>query len=80
MSAVLKLHLAAILIVATAAGVLWIERDHRIVIDAPASDVASLARAVCPDSDTVPYTPSCIAFLKGTDEERADPVSIPTPQ
>jgi len=41
---------------------LWIEHRHRVVIEAPAmTEVA--ATAPCPDSDTVPYSASCLAFL-----------------
>jgi hypothetical protein len=60
-----KLDLAVIVVVVGAA--LWIEHVHRIVIDTPEpANFTSLARAaVCPDTDTVPYSASCIAFLQG---------------
>jgi hypothetical protein len=57
----------AVIVVAVVGGALWIEQGHRIVIEAsPPADLASFARAAaCPDNDTVPYSPSCIAFLQG---------------
>jgi hypothetical protein len=61
----MKFDLAAILIAAAIGGVIWIERDQQIVIDAPAADVAPVT-AACPDNDAVPYTASCIAYLKGS--------------
>jgi hypothetical protein len=60
----MKFDFAAILIAATVGGVIWIEREHRVVIDAPAIDTASLA-AACPHNDAVPYPPRCIAYLEG---------------
>jgi hypothetical protein len=60
----MRFDLAAILIAAIIGGVIWIERDQSVVIDAPAVDVAPVA-AACPDNDAVPYTASCIAYLKG---------------
>jgi hypothetical protein len=50
-----------------AAALLWIEHGHRIVTDAPTStelDALAAARA-CPDSENMPYTARCLAFLKG---------------
>ena len=61
-----KLDLA--MIVASIAGaVLWIEHGHQIFTDAPThTDLSSLAAAaVCPDSDNIPYSASCIAFMQG---------------
>jgi hypothetical protein len=44
----------------------WIERGHRIIIDAPTpSELAASPPAACPDNDRVPYSAGCIAFLKG---------------
>jgi hypothetical protein len=54
-----------VVLAAIAGGTFWIERDHRVVIDAPtAADIASSAAAVCPDNDTVPYNASCLDYLK----------------
>jgi hypothetical protein len=42
--------------------------------------------APCPDSDKVPYSASCIAFLRGATDTgmnwraTAEPLSIPVPQ
>ena len=56
----------AITALAIAGGAVWIERDHRVVIDAPAAaDFASLAAAAgCPENDTMPYGEDCAAFLQ----------------
>jgi hypothetical protein len=50
-----------------AAALLWIEHGHRMVTDAPTStelDALAAARA-CPDSENMPYTARCLAFLRG---------------
>jgi hypothetical protein len=54
---------------------LWIERGHRITIDAPTpSELAAASTAPswsassassCPDNDRGPYSEGCLAFLKG---------------
>jgi len=47
---------------------LWIEYGHRTVTDAPTStqlDALAAARA-CPDSENMPYTATCLAFLNGS--------------
>ena len=66
-----KLDLAVI--VAVIAAAVWIEHEHRIVIETPEpADFTSLASAaVCPDNDTVPYSASCIAFLQGPARSQA---------
>ena len=47
----------------------WIERGHRITIDAPTpSELAASPPAACPDNDRVPYSADCLAFLKGNSE------------
>lgn len=49
--------------------VFWIERGHRITIDAPTpSELAASPPAACPDNDRVPYSADCLAFLKGNRE------------
>ena len=59
-----KLDLAIVAFVA--AGLLWIEHEHRIIIATPAAaDVAPPAASVCPDKDSVPFSPDCIAFIEG---------------
>jgi hypothetical protein len=57
----LKLEFAIALSV-LAAGAVWIEQGHRVVIDAPAA--AETAAAPCPDNDTLPYDARCLDFLK----------------
>jgi hypothetical protein len=64
-----KLDLA--IVVTLAAGcALWIERGHRVVIDAPTQSelaaAATVAAAGCPHSDTMPYSMDCIRFMSGT--------------
>jgi len=48
-------------------GALWIERGHRITVDAPTPSELAVARAVdsCSDNDRVPYSARCLAYLKG---------------
>jgi hypothetical protein len=55
----------AVIAAAVAAGALWIEHRHHVVIDAPArAELASVApAAACPDNDNVPYSAGCIVFL-----------------
>jgi hypothetical protein len=65
----LSLKLDHVVIAAlAAAALLWIEHGHRTVTDAPTStelDALAAARA-CPDSENMPYTARCLAFLKGS--------------
>jgi hypothetical protein len=56
-----KLDLAIVAVVA--GGLLWIEHDHRIVIGSP--EAAPPTASVCPDSDSVPFSAACIAFIDG---------------
>jgi hypothetical protein len=59
-----KLDLAVAALVAAA--LLWIEHDHRIFIGTPASaEAAARASAVCPESDSAPFSADCIAFIDG---------------
>jgi hypothetical protein len=48
-------------------GALWIERGHRITVDAATPSELAVARAVdsCSDNDRVPYSTNCLAYLKG---------------
>jgi hypothetical protein len=63
---VLKLDLAVI-IVAVAGAMLWIEHGHRVVTDAPspAELAATRAAKACPDNENAPYGESCIVFMQG---------------
>jgi hypothetical protein len=65
----LALKLDGVVIFAAIAGAaLWIEHGHRTVTDAstPAELEALAAARACPDSENMPYTASCIAFLEGS--------------
>jgi hypothetical protein len=59
-----RLNLA---VVATLAiGMLWIEHDHRIIVAAPAAaEAVPSAASVCPETDDVPFSADCIAFIDG---------------
>jgi hypothetical protein len=62
-----KLDLAVI-VASVLFGLLWIEHEHRIVIDAPTQAelaAAAAAAAACPDNDSVPYSTACLDYLKG---------------
>jgi len=52
----------ALIVVAVASGVLWIEQGHRVVIDAPVADTALVA-AACSDTDAVPYSAACLEYI-----------------
>lgn len=56
---------APAIVAAVAVGLLWIEHDHRIVVATPASADDALPTAACPDSDSVPFSADCIAFIEG---------------
>jgi hypothetical protein len=63
----MRLKLAVILL-AIAGGMFWIEQGHRVVIDAPMADTASVAAAACPDNDNVPYSAACLEYLNVSTE------------
>jgi hypothetical protein len=56
---------APAIVAAVAVGMLWIEHDHRIDLATPASADDTPATAACPDSDSVPFSADCIAFIEG---------------
>jgi hypothetical protein len=57
-----KLDLAIVAVVA--AGILWIEHEHRIFIGTPAAaEVAGPAASACPETDSVPFSADCLAFI-----------------
>jgi hypothetical protein len=59
-----KLHLAIVAV--TASGMLWIEHGNRIVIATPAAaEAVPAAASVCPDTDDVPFSADCLAFIDG---------------
>src|SRR4051794_39805687 len=58
----------AVIMVLMGGTALWVEYGHRTVTDAPTStelDALAAARA-CPDSENMPYTATCLAFLNGS--------------
>jgi hypothetical protein len=63
-----KVDIAVVLALATAC-LLWIEQGHRVTIDEPTPSELAAASAVnvppCADSDDVPYSRDCLAFLFG---------------
>jgi hypothetical protein len=56
---------APAIVAAVAVAMLWIEHDHRIVVATPAASDDTAATAACPDSDSVPFSADCIAFIDG---------------
>ena len=56
---------APAIVAAVAVGMLWIEHDHRIDLATSASADDTPATAACPDSDSVPFSADCIAFIEG---------------
>ncbi len=87
------LRLDTVLIAATFVGaLLWIERGHHVNIDPPVqTELGPVApAAACPDNDNVPYSASCLTFLKGATETGmrwrikasdgpAVPITVPAP-
>jgi hypothetical protein len=57
-----------VIFAAIASAALWIEHGHRTVTDAstPAELEALAAAKACPDSENMPYTAGCLAFLEGS--------------
>src|SRR3954454_17534567 len=58
----------AMIVVLLGGAALWIEYGHRTATDARTStelDALAAARA-CPDSENMPYTATCLAFLNGS--------------
>jgi hypothetical protein len=55
-----------VIVVAAIVGALWIERGHRVVIDAPMAETLAVASAICSDSDAVPYSAACLEHLNLT--------------
>ncbi len=53
----------AVIVIAVASGVLWIEHGHRVVIDAPMADTAASVAAACSDTDAVPYSTACLEYI-----------------
>ena len=69
------------LVVVIAAGLLAIEREHRIVIGTPAAAEAKLpAVSVCPGTDDVPIGAACMSFIGGgTAAHLRSSDALPTP-
>ena len=74
-----KLDLA--LVVVIAAGLLAIEREHRIVIGTPAAaEGRPPAASVCPSTDDVPIGAACMSFIGGgTAAHMRSSGALPTP-
>ena len=70
-----------VLVVVIAAGLLAIEREHRIVIGTPAAAEAKLpAVSVCPGTDDVPIGAACMSFIGGgTAAHMRSSDALPTP-
>jgi hypothetical protein len=72
----------AVIVIAIAGGLLWIEHVHRVVIDAPAADTAVSVAAACSNTDAVPYATACLEYINlSPDTEPRLPVvaSLATP-
>ena len=56
-----------VLVAVAAAGLIWVEHNHRVVIGplAAAEPSAAPAAAVCPKTDDAPYSAECIKFIGG---------------
>ena len=55
-----------LLLAAIAGGVLWVEHAHRITIEASApAEFAGRDAAICPENESVPFSPDCLAFIQG---------------
>jgi len=77
-----RLKVDIMVMIAIACGALWIERGHRVVIEAPAAaDLGKPAiSAGCPDTDTLPYSASCLAYLNVPAERgRLQTIAAPAP-
>jgi hypothetical protein len=74
-----KLELALVAVIA--AGLLAIEREHRIVIGTPAAaEGRPPAASVCPSTDDVPIGAACMSFIGGgTALHMRSPDAAPTP-
>jgi hypothetical protein len=57
-----KLDLAVVAVLAV--GMLWIEHQHSIIVTTPAAAEAAFS-AVCPETNDVPFSADCIAFIDG---------------
>jgi hypothetical protein len=57
-----RIDLAVIAVVA--GGLLWVEHAHRVVIATPAAAEVALP-AICPDTDSVPFSADCLKFIEG---------------
>jgi hypothetical protein len=56
----------AVIVVAIAGAILWIEHGQRIDLETSADAThAASAGAVCPDNENVPYGADCIRFMQG---------------
>ena len=74
-----KLDLAFVVLIA--AGLVAIEREHRIVVGPPAAaEGRPPAASVCPSTDDVPIGAACMSFIGGgTALHMRSPDAAPTP-
>jgi hypothetical protein len=72
-----RLDLAVVAI--TAAGLVWVEHSHRVVIGTLAADAPAPTAALCPETDNAPMSAACIKFIGGgaqpADPSRSRPVT-----
>ncbi|MFZ2069576.1 MAG: hypothetical protein WAV27_26700 [Xanthobacteraceae bacterium] len=56
-----------VLVAIAAAGLVWIEHNHRVVIGPlAAAEAQAPAASVCPKTDDAPYSAECIKFIGGS--------------
>ena len=68
------------IVAALAAALFWVEHEHRIIIATPAAAKAAPAGSICPENDSVPFSPDCLAFIEGgAPVVRAHTVAAETP-
>jgi hypothetical protein len=62
-----KLNL--VILAAVAGGVVWIEHAHRIKIEmSPPPVERGVAKAACPENESVPFSVDCMKFIQGVVE------------
>jgi hypothetical protein len=59
-------RLNLVVVAAAAGGLLWIEHAQRIRIDLPPpAEIAARDGAICPENESVPFSPDCMTFIQG---------------
>ncbi len=54
-----------VILAAAAGGMLWIEHANRIKIETTPAQVVERNAAVCPENESVPFSPDCMMFIQG---------------